>query len=168
MFWISSVWLYSNLVCCIYIDIAFTFIVRIVLQSLFKWKKKYPPTHPPQWFQIILHVVKYQPLALLVMIYTVYSPEELSVYFKKTMTSQNKRIESPVNRFQNTRTRQKVSGILCWRQLWLSSLKYLWKSPKKLEFEFDLAQIHQALVSHLALKISTNLCQRISTWVNLM
>ena len=32
LFWVSSVWLYSNILCYIYITIAFTLLVRIIVQ----------------------------------------------------------------------------------------------------------------------------------------
>ena len=44
------------------------------------------------------------------------NPPQNSFYIK-TMTSQNKKLESPSNMFQNTRTRHKERGILCWRLL---------------------------------------------------
>ena len=61
----------------------------------------------------------------------VHSPEELSVYSKNNDVTEQK---VSCNRFQNTRTRQKERGILCWRLL--LQTKY-WERRKQSKQRFE-------------------------------
>ena len=51
------------------------------------------------------------------------------VHKNDDVTKYKKKAESLVNRFQNTRTRQKERGILCWRLLLIGNTLTLVKLP---------------------------------------